>query len=454
MTHENFEPTLDPGLVARHARALPRYTSYPTANHFHAGVDQTVFRGWLASLRRDAPVSAYVHVPFCQELCWYCGCSTKATRRYAPVSAYVEALEAELAALAGALGFSPKLKNLHFGGGSPDILTPQDVARLVQALAGTFAFEPGLEFAVEIDPRLMNEQKADAFARAGVTRVSFGVQDFDERVQKAIGRMQSFAATRAAVEAFRARGVGSVNLDLVYGLPRQTLASLEATLQAALSLSPDRLALFGYAHLPQRIANQRLIDEATLPGAQERFEQARLAERVLRRAGYVQLGIDHFAKPDDKIAQNQISRNFQGYTDDACGALIGIGASAISRLPQGYAQNAVPVGVHAELVKAGGLATRRGFALAPEDEMRGFVIERLMCDFSFPGRALAERYGGLAEPLAREAREALAADADGFLEPTLDGFRLREWARPFARQVAARFDAYLGAGGARHSLAV
>ncbi|WP_395666476.1 oxygen-independent coproporphyrinogen III oxidase [Methylocella sp.] len=463
MSHESDghkaaeDEAADPILVSRYAAALPRYTSYPTANHFHAGVDQAHMRAWLGALDRAQPVSAYLHVPFCRDLCWYCGCSTKATRRYAPVSDYVDTLEAELASVAEALGFRPRLAHLHFGGGSPDILTPADVERLVGALAMTFDFEPDMEFAVEIDPRLLTGPGVRAFSRAGVTRVSLGVQDFDLAVQEAIGRLQSFDETRSAVEAFRAAGAASVNLDLVYGLPRQTLASLSSTLDRALSLAPDRIALFGYAHLPQKLPQQRLVDEAALPGPAERFAQARLAEDRLAAAGYVRLGIDHFARPEDSLATSRLSRNFQGYTADGCETLIGLGASAISRFPQGYVQNAAAVGVYKTFVEADGLGAGRGFELSSEDRMRAFVIERLMCDFAFPGRELRARFGAAADALVAQAGALLAADDERFLAPTPQGFRLTARGRPFVRHIAARFDAYLeqgAAAGAKHSLAV
>ncbi|PNG25411.1 oxygen-independent coproporphyrinogen III oxidase [Methylocella silvestris] len=451
MTHD----PIPADVVARHATALPRYTSYPTANHFHAGVDHEAYRGWLGALPAGEAVSAYLHIPFCTDLCWYCGCSTKATRRYEPVAAYVDTLLAEIDATAAALPGKLRLDHLHWGGGSPDILAPADIERLAGALKRCFAIEPGAEFAVEIDPRLMSGQKASAFVRAGVTRVSLGVQDFDEEVQEAIGRIQSFAATKEAVNLFRARGVGSINIDLVYGLPRQSVSSLSRTLDQVLSLSPDRIALFGYAHLPHRMRNQRLIDEAALPPPLERFAQARAAAEGLRRAGYVALGIDHFAKPGDSLADGKLNRNFQGYTADGCETLIGFGASAIGRLPQGFAQNAPTVGVYAALVEAQGLASVRGFALTPDDRLRAHVIERLMCDFALDFSDLERGFGAAAASIKHEAEAVIAEDAEGFVERAPGGFRLTERGKPFVRHICARFDAYLSPGGsARHSLAI
>ncbi|MBI1179622.1 MAG: oxygen-independent coproporphyrinogen III oxidase [Alphaproteobacteria bacterium] len=449
-------PDADAALVARRAAALPRYTSYPTANHFGAGVGAADYRRWLAALPEGAALSLYLHIPFCDTLCWYCACSTRATRRYEPVARYLDALEAEIAAVSALAPARHRVTHIHWGGGSPDILTPADIARLAAALRARFAVEEDAEFAVEVDPRLMTAGKADALAAAGVTRISVGVQDFDPAVQQAIGRLQGVEVTREAIGLFRARGVRSVNVDLVYGLPRQTEASLAATVEQVLALAPDRIAVFGYAHLPRRVANQKLIDGAALPGAVERFAQSRLLAERLAQAGYVALGLDHFARPDDALATGALHRNFQGYTTDRADALIGLGASAIGLMPRGYVQNAVAAADYAARVAGGGLATVRGWALSDDDRARGFAIERLMCDFALSLDAVAARFGGAAAAAVRAvAGSVLADDEDGFVERTADGLRITERGRPFVRHVCARFDAYLDPeGGARHSLSV
>jgi oxygen-independent coproporphyrinogen-3 oxidase len=310
--------------------------------------------------------------------------------------------------------------------------------------------------AVEIDPRLLTPGRVAAFAEVGVNRVSIGVQDFDETVQRAIGRVQGYETTREAVVRFREAGIGSINVDLVYGLPHQTTESVARTLTQVLDLAPDRIAIFGYAHLPDRLKHQRLIDNAALPGAIERFQQSKLLAEMLLGAGYVQLGLDHFAKPEDDLATVPLNRNFQGYTTDAADALIGFGASAISRLPQGYAQNAVAVDEYDRRLAAGGLATARGWRLSADDRMRAFVIERLMCDFAFSGRDLLRRFGGRAEPLIREAEAIVEEDEDGFVQRSGDGFNVTPRGRPFVRNICARFDAYLPreVSKRRHALSV
>jgi oxygen-independent coproporphyrinogen-3 oxidase len=442
-------------LVTRRAAALPRYTSYPTANHFHAGVGTGDYRRWLAALPEGAALSLYLHIPFCQSLCWYCACSTKATRRYEPVARYLESLEAEMATVADLVPKAHRVTHIHWGGGSPDILAPEDIGPLAGALRARFAVEAAAEFAVEVDPRLMTAEKADALAAAGVNRISVGVQDFDPRVQQAIGRLQGFETTRDAVSLLRDRGVGSVNMDLVYGLPHQTEASLEKTIEQVLALAPDRLAVFGYAHLPHRATNQKLIDGSALPGAAARFAQSRLLAQRLEQAGYVPLGLDHFARPEDGLARRVLHRNFQGYTSDRADALIGLGASAIGRLPQGYVQNAVAASHYADRMADAGLATARGWSLSDEDRARAFAIERLMCSFELSHCEVEARFGPAAREIRAIADAVLAEDEDGFVDPTPEGFRLTARGRPFVRTICARFDAHLNpAGGASHSLSV
>ncbi|MDB5655292.1 MAG: oxygen-independent coproporphyrinogen oxidase [Tardiphaga sp.] len=445
---------IDEALVMRRAAPLPRYTSYPTANHFVPTVGPADYREWLGALEDDAALSLYLHIPFCNDLCWYCACSTKATHRYQPVARYLDTLEAEMATVAGLLPRRHHVTHLHWGGGSPDILSAADITRLGDTFRRNFQFGAAPEFAIEIDPRLMTVAKADAMVGIGLNRISIGVQDFDAAVQAAIGRLQGFDITRTTVDMFRDRGVASVNFDLVYGLPHQTLESLSRTIEQVVQLSPDRIAMFGYAHLPGRAANQKLIDEAALPGAVERFTMARQVTTRLERAGYQQIGLDHFARRDDSLSTQPLHRNFQGYTTDRSSALIGLGASAIGKLPHGYVQNAVAVGDYAGRIEQNGLATARGRALTPDDQLRAFVIERLMCDFEFSGAAVMQQFGDAATAVLDEADAIVADGGDGFIEQTTTGFRLTARGRPFVRNICARFDAYLNPSAGRHSLSV
>lgn len=443
-------------VIQRHAAPVPRYTSYPTANHFSAAVGPALAADWLAALPTTTILSLYSHIPYCRELCWYCGCATKAVRRYEPVASYVDLLIGEVDRVVRLLPTRFAVNHIHWGGGSPDILAPGDIERYGQHLHRAFDVRSDAEIAVEIDPRLLHPEQVDAFAAIGVNRISIGVQDFDPAVQHAIGRLQSFETTERAVDLFRQRGIASINIDLVYGLPQQSEASLARTLEQVLRLAPDRLAIFGYAHLPQRLKHQRLIADEALPGPSERYAQSRLVTALLSAAGYVQLGLDHFAKAHDTLATKPLARNFQGYTTDDCDALIGFGASAISRLPQGYMQNAVTADAYERLLAEGGLATARGWALSDEDRVRSHVIERLMCDFTLSASELRHRFGGCAAPIVDEMERLIDEDTDGFILPDADGFSLTDKGRPFVRTICARFDAYLPAelSNRRHALSV
>lgn len=431
-------------LILRHAKPVPRYTSYPTAPHFSGKIGRATYANWLKTLPRDVRLSLYIHIPFCDQLCLYCGCNTKATLQHAPIATYFESLLGEIEQVRRHLTSAPHVSHLHFGGGSPNVLDPTEIMRLGAALADAFVIEKSAEIAVEIDPRRLSTEQAAAFAAVGVNRVSVGVQDFAPAVQKAIGRIQSIDTTQRAVRLFRDAGVTSVNIDLIYGLPHQTIASLTDTITKTISLAPDRIAMFGYAHLPERIAHQRLIDTNALPGPVERYHQANAVAEMLVAAGYVRVGLDHFAKPTDKLAGAEIHRNFQGYTTDDVGVLIGLGASAIGRLPQGFVQNAVAAGDYQRCISEGALAVTRGCELSEEDRARSLVIETLMCNLSFPALALRTAFPHYAPQLIAEAHELLADDQDGIVQADPDTvLRVTELGRPFVRSIAAHFDAYL-----------
>ncbi len=447
---------MNPQVLQKYAAPLPRYTSYPTAPHFTSAVGPATYADWLRQLAPGAALSIYVHIPFCDRLCWYCGCTTKATQQYRPVADYMTALLEEISTVSDLIPPDCRTVHMHWGGGSPSILLPDDIRRLADALTGAFNRGPDAEFAVEVDPRHIDPERVAAFAAAGVNRVSVGVQDFNPAVQKAINREQSVEMTRSVVEMFRAAGVGSINVDLVYGLPHQTRDSVDRTIEEVIALAPDRIALFGYAHLPSRLPHQRLIPDESLPGITERFAQANRAANRLVATGYQRIGLDHFARPEDPLARGPLHRNFQGYTTDAADALLGLGASSIGKLPQGYVQNSHATADYQRRVLAGDLATVKGRALTDEDHARSFVIERLMCDLRFPAAELEERFPAHAEALIEEADALVEADEDSLVEPELDGkgFKVTEKGRVFLRSVCACFDAYLGEGQAKHSVGV
>ena len=437
---------------------VPRYTSYPTAPHFHSGIDEAVYRDWLRSLPENVPLSLYVHIPFCDTLCWFCGCHTTAVNSYKPVADYCDLLQKEVELVSQALKTRRAVSHIHWGGGSPTLLHIGDIARLDADLRRHFDVLPDAEFSIEIDPRGLDKATVTALKKAGVTRASIGLQDCNAKVQQAINRIQTDEETIEAVSLLREAGISSLNIDLVYGLPYQTLENWEATLDFALWLSPDRLSVFGYAHVPQFKKHQALIPEETLPGIQLRFEQAELAREILCAHGYVAIGLDHFAKPGDALAvagkHGEVARNFQGYTTDNAAALIGLGASAIGSFPQGYVQNVANVPAYRDAVQSGRLPVARGVAVNDDDRIRRAVIERLMCDLRADLPAIAARYNrpltDFAEALANLASmkdRGIVAEKDGILTIAPD------W-RSATRLVCAAFDRYLPQGTARHSVSV
>ena len=452
----------DAELVTRYDGRAPRYTSYPTAPHFSPAVGAQSYAGWLGELPPDVPLSIYLHVPFCDRLCYYCGCNTSVVRLDSSRRSYAALLEREIATVAAFIGRRARVAHVHFGGGTPTSLPGDRLSALMAQIRALFAVDADAEVAIELDPTTLPKDRREALGEMGVTRISLGVQDLNPEVQKAIGRTQSYEQTEACAQAARALGVASLNLDLIYGLPLQTEDSVAATARRALDLGADRVAVFGYAHVPWMKKHQALIPEESLPGAAERFAQQRAIHRVLtEEGGYIPVGLDHYARPGDAMAEasqsRQLRRGFQGYTTDGAPALIGFGASAIGALPQGYVQNAPTAAAYGKAIEAGGLATVRGIAVSADDRLRREIIERLMCDLEVDLVAAARAHRADAAPLLAEAQGALGR----FVEDGLarwDGQRIAvtEKGRPFLRSIAVLFDAYLkpDEGAPRHSRAV
>lgn len=433
-------------------RNVPRYTSYPTAPHFSAAVDGDVYAQWLTALPQEVTLSLYIHVPFCTELCHYCGCNTRAVRRHAPVETYVDRLIDEIE-LMGALA-GRKLTHLHWGGGTPSILGPALLETIAVTLASRFDLSALKEHAIELDPRRLDRSLVRTLKTIGITRASLGVQDASTHVQQAIGRIQPFEQVARAADWLREADIADLNVDLMYGLPTQTVHDVAYSAKLAASLGAQRLALFGYAHVPWFKTHQRLIDEAALPGLAERLTQAQTAADTLCGLGYQAVGLDHFALPDDALAvaarEGRLRRNFQGYTVDEADALIGLGASAIGRLPQGFVQNAPDLGSYSRAVAGGHFATVKGLVLSDEDRLRAHIIERLMCDLTLD----LDSIDGGPTRFARELA-ALAPLADqGLLEIADQRVTVTERGRPYVRIAAATFDTYLTAGEKKHSVAV
>ncbi|WP_426230784.1 oxygen-independent coproporphyrinogen III oxidase [Pararhizobium sp. DWP3-4] len=437
---------------------VPRYTSYPTAPHFHPGLGPQTARKWISTLPTDKPVSLYLHIPFCDRLCWFCACHTKQTLRYEPVSDYLRVLHAEIATIGRLLDGRVPVGAIHLGGGSPTMLRPDDLIALGKHLRDAFHVLPDAEISIEIDPNDIDEQRLDALASFGMTRASLGIQDFDPRVQKAINRRQSFEQTAYVIDGARARGVHSVNLDLLYGLPHQTVESATVTLRRSLQLAPDRMALFGYAHVPWMKKHQTQIRDEWLPDGTERYAQSEAVRALALEAGYQAIGIDHFALPGDALTlasqQGRLRRNFQGYSADRCDTIIGLGPSAISQFEQGYLQNTPATGDYMRRIEDKGFATVRGVALSDDDRVRRWVIEKLMCDFRFSSGQAERRFGTLAGDVVMHAKQLAAMEGDALCQWRNDGFEVTAKGRPFVRLIAARFDTYFTATTTRHSAAV
>ena len=424
---------------------VPRYTSYPTAPHFHNDVGPDLYADWIRQIEPGSQVSLYVHVPFCRRLCWFCACRTQGTQSDAPVRAYLEVLKEELALLGRTLPEGVTLSRLHWGGGTPTLLAPDMMSELAGAIADIAPFAKGAEFSVEIDPNEIDDARLDALAAAGMNRASIGVQDFDDEIQQTIGRIQGFDITREAVEKIRARGIYSLNADILFGLPHQTQARMTESVQKLLSLNPDRVALYGYAHVPWMARRQTMIPSEALPTPEARLDLFETARKLFTWDGYAEIGIDHFATKDDGLTVAQkagkLKRNFQGYTDDQSDVLLAVGASSIARFPQGYAQNAPATSAHTKAVREGRFSTSRGHVFSADDKLRGRLIEALMCDFRVDSAEILSRFDISAEQLNAMYDETMA-QFPGFLRKTDEGLFIPANAQPLTRMIARSFDAY------------
>ncbi|WP_292046710.1 MULTISPECIES: oxygen-independent coproporphyrinogen III oxidase [unclassified Brevundimonas] len=445
-------------LIARYDANAPRYTSYPTAAQFTPAVGAEQWGGWLTRAPLDQAVSLYLHIPFCKRLCWYCGCNTRAVNRESVIASYVDLLLREADLVLERIGRPVRVGSIHLGGGTPNMLAPADLERLFSGLAARFDLGDCFEIAAELDPEVLTPEWVEAAGRIGLTRASLGVQDLSPDVQAAVNRPERFETIRWAVQALRAQGLVSLNLDLMYGLPRQTAEHVVTTLGVVTTLRPERIALFGYAHVPWMKPHQKLIKDAELPDAPLRFLQSQAAARYLAGKGWTPIGLDHFALPHDGLAaaqrSGQLRRNFQGYTTDQAPVLIGLGVSSISRTPDGYVQNLSLEREWRAAVSAGRLAAARGVALSAQDVFVGAIIERLMCDFAVDVAEVAARHD---RPVASVAGAWTILERfaeDELIE--IDGQRLSVTAlgRPFVRAVCAAFDPAAVAIANRHARVV
>ena len=439
-------------LIRRFDRSGPRYTSYPTADRFKSGYPEHAYLDHLA--RRAAgdsapPLSVYVHLPFCESLCYFCACNKIITQDHSRSAEYLGYLYREFELLSPHLGRHRQAIQLHLGGGTPTFLSDAELAELMVQLRRHFEFTADAELGVEIDPRTVSAQSLAMLAGLGFNRCSFGVQDFDPRVQEAVHRVQPYEMVRTAIEASRDNGFESINADLIYGLPKQTLESFSRTLDQLIELSPDRIALYNYAHLPDRFKAQRLIRAEDLPSAETRLQIFLMSVRRLLEAGYLYIGLDHFAKPGDELnlarLDHSLHRNFQGYTTRAECDLVGFGVSAIGKVGDAYVQNQHSLNAYCKAVSEGHLPTDRGFDLTRDDVIRRDVIMTIMCSMPLEFGAFEARHGlPFAETFGDElARLAPYAEA-GLIEIGDRGLRVPPQGRLFVRALAMVFDRYLG----------
>jgi oxygen-independent coproporphyrinogen-3 oxidase len=447
-----------PATIAKYlGQRAPRYTSYPTAPHFTPAITATAYRRWLETLPEDATLSLYLHIPFCRKMCWYCGCNMQVINRHEPVTAYVETLLEEIASVARALGGSRRVRHIHFGGGTPNTLSARDLLHIDEGLRRAFDVDDDAEIAVELDPRTTAADLPRTLAAIGCTRVSIGVQDFDVGVQWAINRVQPVEMVRKLIDELRERDVEAVNLDLMYGLPHQTVQGLAQTIDTSVALRPDRFALFGYAHVPWMAKNQAMIDVEALPREEMRYLMGESAAKALNSNGYDRVGIDHFARPEDSLAHaakaGTLRRNFQGYTADEGDILLGFGASAVSSLPQGYVQNAVRTDAYASAVSSTGFGTVKGRAVDRFDLACRAIIEAIMCQRPVNPARVAKDMS--VSPSSLTDRPGLRAlEEDGLIVWDRGTLVLSEAGKRLSRNVAAAFDCYLSTAEARHSKAV
>ncbi|WP_386680411.1 oxygen-independent coproporphyrinogen III oxidase [Loktanella sp. R86503] len=440
-------------LLRRHGlfdAKVPRYTSYPPANHFGQSVGADVQCDWIAAIPQGRAVSVYIHIPFCRRLCWFCACRTQGTSTMRPVDAYVDQLLLELAQLRRLAPAGLMMGRLHLGGGTPTILPAKTMARLLRAVFTAFDRADDFEFSVEIDPTDAAPDLLQTLIDFGMNRASIGVQDFAPAVQKAIGRPQSLDQTQSVAQFLRDAGLRSLNVDLLYGLPHQTPDSFRRTLDHVADLCPDRLAIYGYAHVPWMSKRQVMIKDDTLPDAMARFELAGIAHDAMTSQGLRAIGIDHFANPSDRLARadanGTLRRNFQGYTDDQSETLLGLGASAISAFGQGFVQNAVATSAWHDRVGQDGLAGQKGYVLTPQDKVVSQIIADLMCRFAFDRDALLQQFPDQSNLIA-SARAMLSERFGDAITEDGNLLQLRPEAKPLVRIMARHVDSFIGVSG-------
>ncbi|MGZ8287760.1 MAG: oxygen-independent coproporphyrinogen III oxidase [Telluria sp.] len=447
----------DAQLIAKMSQQGPRYTSYPTADRFRASYGHNEYAAVVAGLGQAAarlPLSLYLHIPFCESLCYYCACNKIITKEHEKAELYLGYLMREISMQAALLGSGQRVEQLHLGGGTPTYLSDAQMEQLMAHLRSSFRFadDSAGEYSIEIDPRTVDAGRIRSLRRQGFNRVSLGVQDFDPEVQKAVNRIQPDALTLDAIAAAREAGFRSVSIDLIYGLPKQSLATIGQTLAKVVAASPDRISIYNYAHMPQLFKSQRLIVDADLPSDQDKLAMLGLCIERLCAAGYVYIGMDHFARPDDELAvaqrSGQLHRNFQGYSTHADTDMVSCGVSAISAVGNSYCQNEKSLERYYAGLDQGRLPVARGIELTRDDVIRRDVIGRLMCDFRLGVRSVERAHGiGFDAYFAGELARLREFEADGLLEISASELTVTPKGRLLVRNLCMVFDKYFGTPG-------
>ena len=439
-------------LIRRYDKLGPRYTSYPTADRFHAEFTEATYFSYLEQRKADPsknpPLSIYVHLPFCESLCYFCACNKIITQDHSRITEYLRYLSKEMELVAARIGPDRRAAQLHFGGGTPTFLKPDELRELMSMLRSHFDFLPDAELGIEIDPRTVSDETMAMLGELGFNRTSFGVQDFDASVQKSVNRIQPYEMVEKAFTASRKAGFESINADLIYGLPMQSMESFDRTLDRVIELSPERIALYNYAHLPSRFKAQRLIVEADLPSAEARLQIFLMSVRRLLDAGYIYIGLDHFSKPDDELNKARIDkslhRNFQGYTTRADCDLIGFGVSAIGKVGHSYSQSVRTVKAYYEHLDAGHLPVEKGFGLSADDVLRRQVIMELMCSGPVNFAAINQKHNiDFVSYFAPELEQLKQYEEAELIEVDADSIAVTPKGRMFVRAVGMVFDKYL-----------
>ncbi len=444
-----FENSNLPALIEKYNVAGPRYTSYPTAVQFDTNFDQKYLRDELKN-RRNNPrhYSLYIHIPFCFSLCWYCGCTKIITKDQDRGTIYLDFLEKEMQLISKKMHPNSSLKQIHFGGGTPTFLDPGQLRRLGGMIQTYFPIHPKPEYSVEIDPRRVSEEHVAALAEIGCNRASLGVQDTNPEVQKAIHRIQPFEQSRIVTEHLRKHGIHHINVDLIYGLPKQTPASFHQTLDDTLSLNPDRFAIYSYAHIPSVMPAQKLLKEDDFPSTNEKLSMLLMAIEYLQENGYEYIGMDHFAKETDELSkalhEGTLHRNFQGYSTHAELDMIALGMSGISQSSRLFYQNSKDLDEYYRLLKEGQLPVKKGYSLTDEDKIRKKIIMQIMCKGEINYSKFLEETGvDIPEKYPSELNLLSEFESDGLLIQTPNGFHITEIGRLFLRNIAMVFDEYL-----------